>query len=132
MSQFGHFGDGSAVDCKCFDPAAPAIIRGLIIAIVGNGIGIMIHPHHRYLILDTIIGIMHQIADFYNGTAIRLDLKRFNMLTLACLGIIAPVGQYIGVRIDLQQVLLIYRTCSVIQRCYRCNGGSIRGCSKCF
>ena len=118
MFQFGHFGDGSTVDSKCLDPASPGVIRGLIIAIVGNGIGIMIHPHHRYLIFDTIIGIMHQIADFYNGTAIRLDLKRFNMVTIPCLGIIPRVGQYISVRIDLQQVLVIYRTRSVIQNCH--------------
>ncbi len=101
MFQFGNFGDGSAVDCKCFDIAAPAVIRGLIIAIVGDGIGIMIHPYHRYLIINTIIGIMDQIADFYDGGSIRLDLEGFNMLSPTCLGIIAPIGQYIGIGINL-------------------------------
>ena len=102
MFQFGNFGDGSAVDCKCFDIATPGVICGLIIAIVGDGIGVMIHSNHRYLIVNTIIGIMDQITDFYNGTAIWLDLEGFYVLTMTCLGIIAPVSQYVCIGINLQ------------------------------
>ena len=102
MFQFCHFRYIPSIHRKGFNISAPAVIRGLIIAIVGDGIGVMIHSNHRYLIVNTIIGIMDQITDFYNGTAIWLDLEGFYVLTMTCLGIIAPVSQYVCIGINLQ------------------------------
>ena len=111
MFQFGNFRYIASIHRKGFNISTPAVICGLIIAIVGDGIGVMIHSNHRYLILITIIGIMDQIADLYDvTTAIWLYLEGFNMLSIACLGIMAIIGQYVCIGINLQQVLLIYGT----------------------
>ena len=101
MLVFGDLRNGPFIHRKSFNIPTPAVICGLIVSIVGNGIGVHINSNQRDIIICLIVGIMNQVSDFYDGGSIWFHLEGLYVLPPTCLGIVSSIGQYVGIGINL-------------------------------